>query len=307
MNYLFLGGNGYIGSNLTQKLLEKQEKVIILDIKDTDEKNKNLKILKMDFTNKELLNDVLAKNKVDCVINLSSSLLPSDKVDNEKEYFEKEKNNQLMIFELMKKYAVKKYVFFSSGGTVYGDNGKTVNNEKSKLNPINSYGRLKVFLENLIKEKSLEYDINYLIIRPSNPYGKNQNIYGKQGFIAVAIGKILSDLPIEIRGNGESVRDYIYIDDLVEAVYNLLEKGKWNEIYNIGTGIGTSLKQIINILEKKTEKKIDVIYKEKEKFDIDINILDISKLKNEIKVSPNLELDEGVERFLEYINLSSAS
>jgi Nucleoside-diphosphate-sugar epimerases len=260
-----------------------------------------IKIVKGNLNDSENLSTIFENAKIDIVINLVTTLLPNSVGDEAREEIKKNIELNEKLLNMMNSYEVKKIIYFSSGGTVYGDNGKTRNSENSKTVPINLYGWLKLSIENLIITYSKMTEVEYLIIRPSNPFGKYQNIRGKQGLISVILGKILDDEYIEIWGKGDIIRDYIYIDDLCNGVVNLLMSNKWNEIYNIGSGKGYSVNQIIKICEDITDKKLKIIYKDARKVDVKKNILDIKKIKTECNFIVNTSVKDGIKKTFEFL------
>ena len=191
------------------------------------------------------------------------------------------------------KIADSRIVFISSGGTIYG-NKNGICSENDELSPIDIYGWLKLTMEKYIEMYCNANSIKYLIIRPSNPYGRYQNIYGKQGIIAVSIGKILNNEVIEIWGDGKIIRDFISIDALVSNIYKLIESNVWNEVFNIGSGVGHSINEILEMLKTITKREIVVKYMEGRIIDIKKNVLDISKLKRAIKIDDDIDLEEGI-------------
>ena len=169
--------------------------------------------------------------------------------------------------------------------------------EKDPKEPISYYGLSKQMIENSLQFEHRTAGLQYLVIRPSNPYGHGQNLFGKQGLIAVSIGRILSGEPITVWGNGCAIRDYIYIDDLSEAFCLLLQKGVVNEIVNIGSGKGVSINEIISILKEVTEEEVKVEFVESRKADVSNMILNITKLKTYIPELKLTDLKEGIANF----------
>ena len=192
-----------------------------------------------------------------------------------------------------------KFVYFSSGGTVYGDRkGDIVPfKENDPMAPISFYGWSKQMMENSIHFMHRTQKLNYLIIRPSNPYGKGQNLHGKQGLIAVALGKILAGEKIQVWGDGSAVRDYIYIDDLGKAVADVLMNDSIvNETINIGSGVGYSVNEIINCLRKVADEEVKVEYVAARNVDVSSVVLDTSLLRNLIDFNP-IDIEEGITKF----------
>jgi len=304
-NILILGGSGFIGSNLTQSFVENNKKVIVFDRKEANWKNlKNLKnkikIVEGDFNNPKTLEKIFDENQIDIVIHLISSAMPATPFEDIIK--SNELTSTMELIDIMVKKKVNKMIYLSSGGTTYGMNGKAVNKENSPTQPINFYGWLKVTIENYIQMCGRLYGLNYLIIRASNLYGKNQNVYGKQGLIAVTLGNLIQDKPIEVWGDGEITRDYIYINDLCQAVLLLIKNSRWNNIYNVGSGKGTSVNKILKIIKKVTKINFDINYKDGRKVDIPVNILDVSKIENDTEWKNSTELEKGISTMWKEIN-----
>ena len=139
-------------------------------------------------------------------------------------------------------------------------------------------------------------NLRYLIVRPSNPFGSGQSLNGVQGLIAVAIGKIMANEPLTIWGDGSSIRDYIYIDDLANMMYELINKDVENEIVNIGSGIGYSINDILLHLKNIAGDKLIVKYETSRSVDVTSVILNITKLESLIKIN-NTPLEEGISMF----------
>lgn len=185
------------------------------------------------------------------------------------------------------------------GGTIYGDRKGAVIpfTEKDPMAPISFYGWSKQMMENSILFMNRTQNLKYIIIRPSNPYGKGQNLHGKQGLIAVSLGKILSGEPIQVWGDGSAVRDYIYIDDLGKAVAEVLSDDSIvNETLNIGSGVGYSVNQIIDALRGVVKEDVKVEHISARQQDVSSVVLDTTKLKSLISFNPRV-IEEGIEAF----------
>ena len=143
--------------------------------------------------------------------------------------------------------------------------------------------------------------LSSIIIRPSNAYGPRQNPKGNQGIIPVFLGKLKEDEIIEIWGDGEIVRDYIYITDLVDGIYKATLIHTPYAIFNLGSGIGYSINDILKIINRVTGRKIKCKYLDKRLFDIPKIYLDINKAKNELSWEPITSLDDGINKTWEFI------
>ena len=151
-------------------------------------------------------------------------------------------------------------------------------------------------MENSILFKNRTEGLCYLIVRPSNPYGHGQNLRGKQGLVAVAIGKIMDRQPVEVWGDGSAIRDYIYIDDLAEIFFQLIDNDIANETVNIGSGRGYSVNDVLAFLKIISKIDFKIIYENARPMDVSNMVLDTTKMsgKVDIKLTPMLE---GISAF----------
>lgn len=277
-NVLLIGGFGFLGRNLLEAL-ESDYNVIVFD-RGVPPDVQNIVSFRGDFTNKDDLEQVFHKSAIDLVIHCVSTTIPS----NTDIIFDIHSNviGTIQLLELMKKYSVPKIVFLSSGGTVYGVIEETQSvDELHPTFPICSHGISKLTIERYIHLYHHLYKIDYLILRLSNPFGEH-HISDKHGFINVALKKIVHHEAIEVWGDGEVVRDYVYVKDCASIIKELLQKNISNEIFNVGSGTGLSINQILSLLEKKYGK-LNVRWQEKRNFDVPKIVLNITKLQSIIK------------------------
>ena len=155
--------------------------------------------------------------------------------------------------------------------------------------------KTKMILERTLEYYRVMYGLDYLVLRISNPYGLGQEPARRQGVIAVFLAHVLTEKEIEIWGNGETVRDYIFVDDLVEVCVKMMSYQGDERIFNIGSGKGVTLNEILTVIRMLTRKEIHVIYKEKRMQDVKSNILDISKIKCEMDWYPATSLYDGIQ------------
>ena len=305
-NILFIGGAGFIGSNLLSRFVESQQYNIFVYepafaiLQRLEDYKKDLTVIRGTLGETDLLFSVLESHKIDVVVHLASTLVPGSSYE---DYTNEYKNIVFPTIRLLTYCADSgiKFVFFSSGGTIYGNSVlNQMFKEDDKPAPISYYGLTKLNLENSIYFEHRRKGLQYLILRPSNPYGAGQLLHGKQGFIAVAIGKILLGDDIEIWGDGASMRDYIYIDDLADSCYYLIDNNILNEVINIGCGKGYSLAELISVLKNVVKEPVNVVYKPSRGVDVNAMILDNTKLKSYMNFH-HTPIRKGVEMFYEYI------
>lgn len=191
------------------------------------------------------------------------------------------------------------FVFSSSGGTVYGSQHGLLS-ETHQSEPISYYGLSKQETENLILFYHRTFNLNYLILRISNPYGPGQNLYGKQGLIAVILGKLFTGERVTVFGDGNSVRDYLYIEDLKRYVRALIEKGVVNRTINVGSGTGYAVNAIIDAIESVTQKKLTVEYVPSRTADVKEVVLCVDALRSIVPYEAR-SLTDGIRSFYEYL------
>ncbi|NDW01343.1 NAD-dependent epimerase/dehydratase family protein [Yangia sp. PrR002] len=194
---------------------------------------------------------------------------------------------------------VRRYIFVSSGGTVYGPNAPVPTAETAHTNPINSHGMTKLMIEKYLQMFSRVDGLEYVILRVSNPYGPGQTFRKGQGLIPAILQRQRESLPIQIFGDGSSQRDYIYIDDLTAAVEKVVDcPSAGNEVFNIGKGEGRSILEVIETLEATLGVCFEKEFLPGRNTDVSRSVLDISKACRLLSWAPGISLEEGVERML---------
>lgn len=301
MSYLIVGGNGFIGSYFVDEFVERNIKVRVFD-REYERYRPPLNAVDYRISKTSNLSEFQeALIGVETVIYLASNSVPStSNLDINQDV----KSNLLPFLNcmnLMIKVGVKKIVYFSSGGAIYGIPRKNLIDENHPLDPISSYGIMKLTIEKYIHLYHRLYGIDSLIIRPSNPYGPRQGHLNAQGVISTFLNRIKMNAPITIYGNGNSFKDYIFITDLVRASMKLI-MNKERGIYNIGSGKGESLNSIIEVIENVTGIKTKVVYDQERIYDVSKFVLDNSKCISAIGEFVNYSLDDGIKETWVSIN-----
>lgn len=305
-NILFLGGAGFIGSSLVHTFVKDDDYRIFVfeptfaNIGRLEDVCDKIVIIRGSIADLDLVKCVIEDHRINMVVHLVSTLIPGSTYDDFKREFENVVFPTARMMELCAEKNVK-FVYFSSGGTVYGNSATGDKfHETDRLSPISYYGLTKQIIESNVQFENRRGKMNYLIVRPSNPFGKGQPLHGNQGFIAVAIGKILAGEPIEVWGDGSSIRDYIYIDDLADAFYKLIKTNVNNEVVNLGSGFGYTVNDIIDRFRNFIEFSFEVNYKESRSVDVNTMVLDITKLQSLIEVK-HTHLEDGIKRLYKYV------
>ena len=302
MKVLILGGNGFIGSHLVDKFLLEGHFVRVFDRSEDHYRGRlpNVEYHLGEFGNREMLSEAL--EGIDIVIHLISTTLP--KTSNDNTLFDVESNviETLFLLEKCCERKIKKIIFTSSGGTVYGVPRMLPVQEDHIKEPICSYGITKLTIEKYLSLYKHLHDLDFVIIRPSNPFGIRQNPYGFQGAIPVFLGKIVQNEPIQIWGNGEVIRDYLYVDDLADAIFIAAIKKTRSNVFNIGSGRGYSLNQLLLIMKDVTSLNFEVIYSEARTFDVQEIYLDITRATTDLGWSPSKPLEYGIKQTWDFIS-----
>ncbi len=298
---LVLGGRGFIGAHLVDALLADGQHVRCLfrhvpgQQTATVHQHRNLEIVDGDFTNEA---DVArALENCDVCYHLISTTLPQS--SNENPAFDVQ-SNVLSTIRLLThgvKSGLKKVVFMSSGGTVYGAPQQSLIGEDHPTNPIASYGITKLTIEKYLHLFYQLHGLDYVVLRLANPFGHGQRISATQGAVAVFTGKILRGEEIEVWGDGSVVRDYIYIDDVIRALLIAADSTSSERVFNIGSGVGHSLNEVIGSIERATGRRALLKYKSSRSFDVPRSVLDIERARRILDWSPRVLFDEGVRKF----------
>lgn len=303
-----IGGNGFIGKNLTNYFLEKDYNVLVIGrniVEDSDNLNGKLINKLIDVNKTSKLIDVLFE--YENIIWLVNDLVPGSTMDCLVDDFTFNITPLINFLESVKKLIIlKRFVFISSGGTIYGDTlNRTDLNEDSPKNPISAYGLSKIIAENYINFITKRSSFESIIIRPSNVYGNHQNFKKPQGIVGYAFNALVNNKTIELYGEGKVIRDFVHVLDLAEAIKCCIERKCETatvKTYNVGSQAGYSVKEVLDMINEISNQKIQTTLKPSRSFDCSYNVLDISKIKNELKWQPKVEIKDGLRRVWEWIN-----
>jgi UDP-glucose 4-epimerase len=300
---LVLGGGGFLGSHLSEALIAAGYSVRILEKGGFSRKNLqhiigSVEVIEGDWEDSRSIEDAL--EDVEVVFHLVSTTLPAN--SNEDPAYDIASNvlPTLRLLDVARRHALRKVVFFSSGGTVYGITQRIPIDEDHPTNPICSYGIQKLVIEKYLALYAHLYGLQCIVLRISNAYGERQSPTTGQGVIAAFIHKALRDETISIWGDGSVVRDYIHVSDIAQAAICCLEYQVKHRVFNIGSGIGRSLCEVLHTIEECLGHPLQVEYSPARPLDVPVNVLDISRARQELHWSPGIAFRVGVEKTLSY-------
>lgn len=295
---LLLGGSGFIGGHLIRKLQGKYKLVVFSQIPPEEYLlTKNVEYVEGDFTAIEDFSSLL--QGVDIVFHMISTTVPTDTTAIVEKDITENILPTIRLLEALKEQTQIKLFFISSGGTVYGNHTFPKLAEETALQPICSYGMQKALIEQYIAMYHRLYKLPYQIIRLSNPYGVEANVNKKQGIIPIFIRKVLKQEPISIWGDGKTIRDYIFIEDAMEAVSKIMEYTGDLHVFNVGSGEGHSINEIIQIIAEQTGiTDINMEYMAPRSCDVRVNVLDVNRICRETGWTPQTTLQDGIQRIL---------
>lgn len=205
------------------------------------------------------------------------------------------------LFESCVRCGVKKVIFISSGGTVYGKESGCPLKEDTFTNPISSYGVQKLTIEKLLYLYHHMYGLDYRIIRLANPYGPYQRPDGVLGAITTFTYKALKGEPITVYGDGSVIRDFIYIDDAIRAIMNIAEGKNAHYIFNVGCGYGTSIKEVLDTIQNTLQIRLNIVYQEGRSVDVPRNYLNISRYEKYYGALNPISLSEGIRKTAQFM------
>ena len=255
------GASGFIGSALRTELAKRKRRVVVTSLRLSD-RNGFFKILRPG----------------DIVVHLACSTIPTTSEQNPQKDVQDNVIGTLNLLAACRHKKVAKFIFASSGGTVYGDRGQHRARESDPTEPQNAHGAMKLAIEKYIGVYGSR-GLASAILRISNPYGRKAVDAKTQGAVDIFLKKGLAGEAIEIWGDGKIVRDYVHIDDVIAFFVRAIEHKNVRGVYNVGTGMGTSLNMLLKLIARATKKKLRVRYRPSRGLDVAYNVLDIRKAR----------------------------
>ncbi len=304
MKVLIFGGGGFIGSTIADHLLAEGHSLRIFERPRVQPYRKfkaaeDVEWISGDLSSTHDVSD--AVQGVDAVLHLVSTTLPKN--SNDDPIYDVQSNvvASLHILNAMVVHKVRDIVFISSGGTVYGNPLYLPIDEKHPTNPAVSYGITKLAIEKYLQMYERLHGLKAITLRVANPYGERQRVETAQGAVGVFLHHALKGIPLEIWGDGSITRDYIHVSDVAEAFVQALHYTGEYRVFNVGSGVGTSLNTLIGELENALGQTIERRYSTGRPFDVPVSVLCNNLARTELNWSPAVSLPEGIARTAEWM------
>ena len=295
------GGAGFIGSHLVDRLVELGHKVVVIDDLSTGKLqhlNKSAAFHHMSITSPHL-QEVLEREKPQIIMHHSAQVSVSHSVRDPVKDAEINILGTLRLIEAANESGVEKFIFASTGGAVYGDPEVIPCPEDHPSLPLSPYGLSKLVSEQYLDLYYRLHRLNFTCLRYSNVYGPRQDPFGEAGVIAIFTRAMLEGKQPRMYGTGEQERDFVYVEDVVEANLLAMERGDGGT-YNIGTGVGTSVNRIFELLAGILKYRWKPLHAPARPGDVFKITLDVSKAARELQWTPRVPLEDGLHRTVEY-------
>ena len=305
MKILVTGGAGFIGSHLVEELLSNGHEILIFDNcltgnKENLEITGNFTFINDDFGSENSL-ELIEKFDPDICFHLAAQSSVVVSVENPALDFEHNILQPIKLIQVLLKSNCKKFVFTSSGGTIFGEPSVIPTAEEDYADePESPYGVAKKRLNELIKIMLKNSSMKYSILNLSNVYGPRQDPHGEAGVVSIFANKYLKNEEPTIYGDGEQTRDYIYVKDVVSALIKS-SKIEENHFLNIGTGIETSVNDLANSMKIQFKSEINPIYKPAREGELNRSVLNNTKAKKELNWKPEYSLDDGMKQVFNWL------
>lgn len=305
---VIFGGDGFIGRHLATKLAATSgNRIVIFDRfssyrtgkDDFFSSYKNVETIAGNFFNRAEVNQVL--DGANIVFHLVSTTNPATSLDDPLIDVDTNIRSSVELFELCVENKVGKVIFLSSGGTVYGQTSSEKIDEASITQPVSPYAIGKLTIEHYLRYFKHHYGLNYMVYRVANPYGPGQNLQGKQGVIPIFLNLAFNKEPVTIFGDGNMIRDYLYITDLIDMIASSYDKDNRYSEYNIGSGNGATVNRLVEIIERKANYKLAKNHIDTPDTYIEKIVLDTSRFVSEFGVRPSIGLEEGISKTWDYV------
>ena len=298
---LVTGGAGFIGSHLVEKLVNLGHRVLVVDDLSTGKLTNLARGVSFFHANINgpAIDEVFQKERPAIVFHYAAQINTTRSLRDPVKDAEVNILGTLALIEASRQYGVEKFIFSSTGGAIYGDPEYTPCGEDHPIGPLSPYGLSKFVGEQYLELYNRIYRLNYVALRYGNVYGPRQDPLGEAGVIAIFANAMLHGQQPTIFGDGEQQRDFIYVEDVVEANLSAMQEDVGG-IYNIGTGTGSSVNQVFQLLGNSMRFRRKPLHAPARLGDVWQISLDCTKAKLKMRWAPKVNLNEGLVQTAEY-------
>jgi UDP-glucose 4-epimerase len=306
MKILVTGGAGFIGSHVVDAYIEQGNEVVVVDDLSTGRMsnlNPKSKFYQVDIRSPQL-GEIIEAERPDIVNHHAAQMNVRRSVADP--IFDADVNilGSLKLIEYAKNHDIKKFIYISTGGAVYGEPEYLPCDENHPINPICQYGASKHTVEHYLYMYKVNYGLDYTVLRYPNVYGPRQDPHGEAGVVAIFSGQMLAGEQVVINGDGEQTRDYVYVGDCARANLLVSDQNVAAGIYNIGSGRGTSVNEIFASLRDITGYKIAPIYGPAKVGETRYIYLSADKVAKDLNWAPTVSLEDGLRKTVDYFRVS---
>ena len=305
MRVLVTGGAGFIGSHVVDAYVAGGHEVTVVDNLSTgsvQNVNPSAAFHEADIRDVEALNRVFTQTRPECVNHHAARAQVRESMDNPVLYAEVNVVGSLNVLQMCRKHEVKKLVYASTGGAVYGEPEYLPVDENHPVNPLDPYGASKHHVEHYLHLYRTNWGLSYTVLRYANVYGPRQDPYGEAGVVAIFAAKMLRNDQAVIYGTGEQERDFVYVGDVARANLLALSKGA-GRILNIGTGIGTNINELYARLGGATGYVGTETHGPAKPGEVFKIYLDVSRAREVLEWEPLIGLQHGIDLTVEHFRL----
>jgi len=303
MKIIVTGGAGFIGSHITDALVQKKHRVLVIDNLSNGFRNNinpKAEFTKADITNHKKIQNIIKKEKPDAIFHLAAQMDVRKSVLDP--MFDAQ-TNILASINLVKsahENRVKKIIFSSTGGAIYGETANRPTPENEAEWPLSPYGIAKLTVDKFLNYYHNVHGLNFTSLRYANVFGPRQNPHGEAGVVAIFLNKMLSNDQPVINGDGKQTRDYVFVEDIVAANLAALKNFQKSGIYNVGTGKETSVNRLFKEINRCFGNRFKEMRGPAKAGEQKTSSLNSSKIRKAFGWSPKIELAEGIKKTFEW-------
>ena len=302
MRILVTGGAGFIGSHVVDAFVAGGHQVAVVDDLSTGKReqvNPAARFYRVDLRDEAALADVFGAEEPEVIAHEAAKANVRESMEKPVLYADVNVLGSLRLLELARRNGVRKVIYASTGGAAYGEPQYLPVDEQHPVNPLDPYGASKHHVEHYLYLYRQNYDLDYTILRYPNVYGPRQDPLGEAGVVAIFSGQMLSGGHPVINGTGEQERDFVYVGDIARANVTAVDRGAGG-LYNIGSGVGTSVNQVFAALKEATGYQGPELHGPAKQGEVSKIYLDARRARSELGWQPTVSLEEGLRRTVDY-------